>query len=443
MWRLIEQGKSFPATFGSDKFSSIFWEKFNNNQSGGRAVVNVEPQNPIQQQQQYKQTINRQKSSSFSLSDQSSESDYYEISDPINTYVKRYGIHGKAYTLRFKNFHRMQDASRVLLEAFRRMLQLASRNWNPSDRIGLQIRHPSFHKRAYNVPFVKLTELTPDRIFALWEQLTMSNEDLALDSDLFFVFTRIADTVGGRPGNTKWNHRAWMEKHCSGHGGCFIKVNNPDDNLYLARAIVVAKARIDKQTDPSVQWHAIRKNHKEKPHSNYIQKQLAQKLMRDAGLENYQGECGEDEIAKLQAVLEPEYQIKIFSAQCCNFLTYQGKIVSEKVLHLYHDVNDDGSGDHFLVISAPHVLFNSEYWCDKCNKGYNTKQKHKCVDKCQCCFALNECKFEKWIECSTCNRWFKSESCFENHTKTSIQNGSKKTALDSINMSENPQMPSM
>ena len=139
MWRLIEQGKSFPATFGSDKFSSIFWEKFNNNQSGGRAVVNVEPQNPIQQQQQYKQTINRQKSSSFSLSDQSSESDYYEISDPINTYVKRYGIHGKAYTLRFKNFHRMQDASRVLLDAFRRMLQLASRNWNPSDRIGLQI----------------------------------------------------------------------------------------------------------------------------------------------------------------------------------------------------------------------------------------------------------------------------------------------------------------
>ncbi len=90
--------------------------------------------------------------------------------------------------------------------------------------------------------------------------LKQSDEDLDLDADLEISITRVPQMKGGRPKEGRWNHRAWMRKHC-GNGGCFIEVSNPDDDLCLARALVVAKARIDKETDPEIarQWNNIRR----------------------------------------------------------------------------------------------------------------------------------------------------------------------------------------
>ncbi len=68
---------------------------------------------------------------------------------------------------------------------------------------------------------------------------------------------------------------------------------------------------------------------------NGRQKVLAQELMQQAGLLYHPGPCGEREIKMLQAALEPDYQIKIFSSRCCNFITFQGKIPSKKVTLLH------------------------------------------------------------------------------------------------------------
>ncbi|MCP3666888.1 MAG: hypothetical protein GY696_31080 [Gammaproteobacteria bacterium] len=89
--------------------------------------------------------------------------------------------------------------------------------------------------------------------------LKQSDEDLDLDADFEISITRVPQMKGGRPKEGRWNHKAWMKKHC-GHGGCFIQISNPDDDLCLARALVVAKARIDKETDPEIarQWQTIR-----------------------------------------------------------------------------------------------------------------------------------------------------------------------------------------
>ncbi len=133
--------------------------------------------------------------------------------------------------------------------------------------------------------------------------------------------------------------------------------------------------------------------------------------------------CGEEEIRKLQDVLAPEYQIKIFSAQCCNFLTFQGDTPSEKVLHIYHDVDDEGNSGHFIVLSKPHVLFNRAYWCDKCNQGFNTKDRHRCICKCYSCFSLKECPLVQWKKCDDCVRWFRSEECFQKHKSVAEQKG--------------------
>uniref|UniRef100_A0A915HW90 Uncharacterized protein n=1 Tax=Romanomermis culicivorax TaxID=13658 RepID=A0A915HW90_ROMCU len=53
-----------------------------------------------------------------------------------------------------------------------------------------------------------------------------------------------------------------------------------DDQLCLARAVVVAKAKIDS----SPKWNSIRQGRQ-------IQCRLAKKLMNDAGLGNHSGNC--------------------------------------------------------------------------------------------------------------------------------------------------------
>ncbi len=129
----------------------------------------------------------------------------------------------------------------------------------PSDMVGLQFRHPSLHKGSFNIPFTPRSQITAERILAIWAMLKQSDEDLSLDEDFEIGITRVPQTKGGRPREGRWNHKPWMKKHC-GHGGCFIQISNPDDDLCLARALVVAKARIDKDTDPEIarHWRTIR-----------------------------------------------------------------------------------------------------------------------------------------------------------------------------------------
>ncbi len=429
-WRLLDEHKHMPEDFGTPDFGQALWNYYwgdkeeeppdsddDQFQEGGRLKARS-PSPSITD------AAKRTKLVDYSDSESEDESnpptpglqpgDFFDLSTPIETYVRKFKIHGKAYNLKFKNQDKIGDVSKVLLDTFEEVLRLAFEDGNPTDMIGLQIKHPSLNKGCYNVPFRIQSEMTAERILALWEMLVQSDEELHLDSQLEIVFTRIPQTRGGRPRENKWNHEAWMRKH-SGNGGCFIKISNPGDSLCLARSLVVSMALVDKDTDAEVgrRWHALRR--KRSPAAQTLQKELATRLMEEAGLGNHQGDCGENEIRKLQAVLQPEYQIKIFSSQCCNFLTYQGNIPSEKVLHIYHQSDDDGGNGHFLVITKPHVLFNRQHFCDRCNQGFNCKKRHKCLSKCYSCFNLNECRLTEWKQCGECSRWFRSEECFQNH----------------------------
>ncbi len=119
----------------------------------------------------------------------------------------------------------------------------------------------------------------------------------------------IPQTRGGRPNQHKWNHEAWMKKRCGHGGGCFIQITNPGNNLCLARVLVIAMVRIEKDEDLvlAAKWRTIQE---QRPaHANGLQKQLAQRLMRQVGHQDHTGPCGEQEIRKLQATLEPEYQM--------------------------------------------------------------------------------------------------------------------------------------
>ena len=82
----------------------------------------------------------------------------------------------------------------------------------------------------------------------LIEKLVQSGVKLTFDQALEITFTiiRAPDGQGNRSLKRKYKNDwgGWKAAH-TGHGGCFITINNKD-NLCCARALVVAKAREDK-----------------------------------------------------------------------------------------------------------------------------------------------------------------------------------------------------
>jgi len=107
-----------------------------------------------------------------------------------------------------------------------------------------------------------------------------------------------------------------------------------------------------------------------------------------------------------------------------------GPVESTKVvsLYLHHE--------HFDVITSLPAFFGRSYSCPACNKGYNTKEDHKCNRTgCAGCHQEKPCQFEDWALCPDCNRYLPSRQCFDNH-RTSLSDlqpsTSKKPLLLSV-----------
>ena len=90
----------------------------------------------------------------------------------------------------------------------------------------------------------------PVEVVHLIEKLIQSGVDITFDESLEILFTiiRAPNGQGNRKRKYKNDWGGWKAAH-TGHGSCFIRIQNKD-NLCCARALVVAKAREDK--DPQL-----------------------------------------------------------------------------------------------------------------------------------------------------------------------------------------------
>ena len=131
-----------------------------------------------------------------------------------------------------------------------------------------------------------------------------------------------------------------------------------DDDLSLARALVVARARWEREQDEKlrVRWDSIR--HGETKRS-IIQKNMAMELMKASGLGEKEGSCGNEELKKIQEFLEPQgYQIFVFTPSRAegDKPIFEGKVDSMKHFKPLHLVK---SGNHFNVLSSVSKLFKA------------------------------------------------------------------------------------
>ena len=72
---------------------------------------------------------------------------------------------------------------------------------------------------------------------------------------------------------------------------------------------------------------------------------------------------------------------------------------------------------HFDVVTSLPGFFDRSYICERCLKCYDKHERHRCDNVCTGCFKNTKdgCQFESWTFCQECQRYFKSQACYERH----------------------------
>lgn len=234
---------------------------------------------------------------------------------------------GTAFRVRFHNLANIADVHQFLLAAIQYLLDLAFADAGPEDRVGLEIRfvlpwllllllllslipifcfsHPGLDDRPIIIPFRPLRLQNPNAILHRITRVLQSNQFFHIDEQMVWKFTRIGAPQAAGPGDYprhtyRGNLDAWMDERSKGNGCSLIKIQN-DDNLCLARAIVLSIARYH-STDSQAK-HAEYENIRKQDRSGCTaMKRKAKALMTTAGLANHQGPCGIPEMEHIQQV---------------------------------------------------------------------------------------------------------------------------------------------
>ena len=172
----------------------------------------------------------------------------------------------------------------------------------------------------------------------------------------------------------------------------------------LAHAIIIAIARII--NDP---------NYKAYPQGCKIL-QMVQHLLRTTGIDLQHG-GGIPEPLRFQDHFS-EYRIVVYRGLDCGDIIVDGQGISEKRISLlYDDVKR-----HYHVIENLTGAMIKHYVCKGCNKGYRSGATHKCQETCNDFLSIAPCGYTHLrILCDSCNRKFRSQSCFGKHKTNKLK----------------------
>ena len=288
---------------------------------------------------------------------------------------------------------------------------------DPNDLARLTIQCPELDY-PISLPFMRVAKLSAERLLAEIERVLQSYEEFVIDQSLVIELIHVRLPAGRGKRCYVDLERKMTEKQC------FINIKNKDE-LCCARAIITAKAKLDKDS----RWNSIRQGRK-------IQKQLAEELHQQAGVQHKR--CDLEDVKKFQFVL-PDYQIHVISKEALlnlsclrtfefrtplgtsllpfNGIVFKGPEADKKIYLYLHD-------EHFDVITTMSGFVGRCYYCHKCNKGYDHKEKHACNEPCPFCHRCHDDQSENWHHCKNCNRHFKNKTFYDLHTKQSNQGNS-------------------
>ena len=327
------------------------------------------------------------------------EEDFYEKESVTKTKSKKFRMSATDYRVRFNNVVSQLD----LIESYQRtqaifqhLLNDVTGDMDEKDQVRFVLRSDQLDT-PISMPFMPVIQLTPERVFSQIERVIQSNRDFRLNDTVVVDIIHVKAPQGsGRSKRTILNIKDFLHKKRS-----IITIRN-NDNLCLARALVVAIAKIDK--DPKYKQMV-------NPEVFKIQEKKARELHEAANVPS--GPCGIPEVELFQKYLT-NYEINIVSGNHDNSIIYPPKpSTNNNVTPIYLYLHDN----HYDIITSMPGFLSDVYFCHKCRRSYSHKLGHLCPGMCKSCRSYN-CVVNDPMECNECNRWFKSKACYDCHKES-------------------------
>ena len=344
--------------------------------------------------------------------DDEEEKDFYikESVKQINS--KKFRMTAKDYTIRFNNIVSDLD----LIESYQRtqvifehLLNDVTKEMNDRDHVRFVLRSEQLDT-PISLPFMPVAQLTPERVFSQIERVVQSNRDFRLNDTVVVDIVHVEAPRGsGRKPRTILNIKEFLHKKKS-----VITIKNNDD-LCLARALVVAIAKIEKDPSFHILMNAERRTQEKKARELH---ELAKVPL---------GPCGLPEVELFQKYLT-KYEINIVSTAHDNSIIYPPKLKTSNATPIYLHLHEN----HYDVITKMPGFLSSVYFCHACRKSYDTKHVHLCPGMCKSCRAY-DCVVNDPRGCNLCKRWFKSKACYDRHKEPV---GGARSVCEAIKKSE-------
>ena len=221
--------------------------------------------------------------------------------------MKKFKTAGLDYKIQFNDLQvrRLPDVLRHLQQVFHSLLDRVTDGVAMHDQVRF-IMHSSQLEYPISLPFMSREKLTVERILAEIERVIQSNDTFTLDDSITINIIHVEMPYGGTGRKRKI---ANLDKYLT-RKHSIVRIQNKDD-LCLARAIIVAKAKVD--NDERCRSINDRRG--------ALQGDLAHELHEKANVPL--GQCRIEEVKTFQAYLT-NYQINIVSKEHLNTLIYSG-----------------------------------------------------------------------------------------------------------------------
>ena len=312
------------------------------------------------------------------------EKDFYEKESVKKHMSKKFRMTATDHTIRFKNTLSELD----LIESYERtqaifehLLNDVTQDMNDQDQVRFVLRSEQLDT-PISMPFMPMVQLTPERVFSQIERVIQSNRDFRLNDTVTVDIIHVEAPQGsGRSKRDVLNIKDFLHKKRS-----IITIQNNDD-MCLARALVVAIAKIEK--DP--RYKKLVNPEKR------AQEKKARELHEAANVPL--GPCGIPEVELFQKYLT-NYEINIVSGNHDSSIIYPPKpSTSNDVTPIYLYLHDN----HYDVITSMPGFLSTVYFCHKCRQSYSYKFDHLCLGMCKSCRSY-DCVINGSMVCNECNR---------------------------------------
>ena len=343
-------------------------------------------------------------------SEEDDEEKYYAIKPVRQTESRLFRSKANVYQVDVKKFPEDVSPLAFIPRMFDQLIEDIKRHCQVegSDKIRMTINHPGL-KLGVFITWRDVSSLTGDIITQEIERVMQSNDKFKINDGQMRIDVTVCRLPTGS-GRKPLHHGLYFEsENMCQNKQSIVKINNTKDSMCMARAIVVGKCNADKDGSEAWKknWEQIRKS--DRP----FQTRDAMKLLDQAKIPHDQITCGIEEYKKIQAVLAPEYLIKVHNQHPKDGLVFPlqfKKRRETKVIHLYWD-----GDNHYDSITTVKGFLGCIYYCEYCDVGYNHRGDHRCPDGCDGCYSDIPCPCGRNIYCTDCKRTFRSPACFDNH----------------------------